>query len=84
MKPLTIRLADEVMSELEKDAETRNTTVSNVVRECIAGYQAKRKKPADTMSLIEDLVGSVGDLPQDMSVNTKQYLKKSGYGSSAR
>ena len=84
MKPLTIRLADEVMSELEKDAETRNTTVSNVVRECIVGYQVKRKKPADTMSLIEDLVGSVGDLPHDMSANTKQYLKKSGYGSSAR
>lgn len=84
MKTVTIRLSDELVNDLEAASAERNVSVSEVVRECIATYGARPQKGSDTLGLISDLIGSVDGLPDDLSARTKDYLKKTGYGSSAR
>jgi len=84
MKSLTVRLPDEVMAQLEAESEQRQVTVSEVVRERIATYQAVPREPLDTLSMIQDLCGSVDGLPKDLSSRTKHYLRKTGYGTSPR
>ena len=49
--------------------------MSDVVRECIVAYKAKRTGSEDTMALVKDLAGSVRGLPKDLSSRTKHYLK---------
>ena len=80
MKSLSIRLPDEIMARLAAESRERNITVSELVRESIAGYRARRKPGAGTLALIQDLVGSVKGLPRDLSARKKHYLKKLGYG----
>ena len=51
----------------------------DVVRERLrsAGRQSKRKS---SLEAIADLIGSVNDLPSDLSSHKKHYLRSTGYG----
>ncbi len=84
MKSLTVRLPDDLMTGITEESVKRNVSLSDVVRESIVEYQAKRTGSGDTMALVRDLAGSVRGLPKDLSSRTKHYLKKARYGKRAR
>ncbi|VAX21624.1 hypothetical protein MNBD_IGNAVI01-1006 [hydrothermal vent metagenome] len=78
-KAITLKLSDVDLNKLNKLAEQRGTTKSNIVREALAEYlsEIEVKSKNSFTDIASDLAGIV-DGPKDLSVN-KKYL--SGYGS---
>lgn len=79
MKTLTVRLPDAMVAEIAAESRERNISRSDVVRERL---EVGRKKggQASTLGEIADLIGSVGGLPADLSVNKKSHLKRAIHG----
>jgi hypothetical protein len=81
MKTLTIRLPDALISQIEGESRRRKLSKSDIVRERLTSAGAARRRRPATFDAIADLIGSVdGDLPTDLSVNKKKYLRATGYG----
>lgn len=81
MKTLTVRLPENLVSDIEAEARLRKVPKSDVVRERLSHAPARPKSgQSNVMDLIGDLVGSVEGLPPDLSARKKHYLKASGYG----
>jgi Ribbon-helix-helix protein, copG family len=80
MKPITVRLPEPLVAEIEAESRGRKCSKSDVVRERL--QQAGRAGPSRSTPLgaIADLVGSVTGLPADLSARKKRYLKTTGYG----
>jgi hypothetical protein len=79
MRSLTVRLPENLVSQIEAESRARKISKSDVVRERLVhsdGANAIRA-PLDAIS---DLIGSVDDLPPDLSARRKTHLKASGYG----
>lgn len=82
MKTLTLRLPDELYGDVEAEARRRNLSKSEVVRERLEsgrGGAGEGLAPA-----LADLVGSIEDLPADLSARKKEYLRATGYGAERR
>jgi Arc/MetJ-type ribon-helix-helix transcriptional regulator len=79
MKTLTVRLPEAVVAQIEAESRRRKLSKSDVVRERLTAGENSRRQPA-LLDAIADLVGSVDQLPQDLSARTKGYLKSTGYG----
>ena len=80
MKTITVRLPEQLVAEIEIESRKRQISKSDVVRErlqLLTGLARHRSAPLEAMA---DLVGSVDDLPADLSERKKAYLKASGYG----
>ncbi len=78
MKSLTVRLPDQLVTEIEAASLKRNCTKSDIVR---ARLQRGTVSASSTrLSGIADLIGSVEGLPADLSARKKRYLKAGGYG----
>jgi Arc/MetJ-type ribon-helix-helix transcriptional regulator len=77
MKTLTVRLPESMASQIEAESRARKITVSDVVRERLAGAAPSRPDP---LAGIADLIGSVDGLPADLSAAKKRYLESTGYG----
>ena len=80
MKTLTVRLPEALVAQLESESRRRNLSKSDVVRERLMKGQGTRKRQPASLDAIADLIGSVDGLPQDLSAQTKRYLKSTGYG----
>jgi Arc/MetJ-type ribon-helix-helix transcriptional regulator len=80
MKSLTVRLPDQLVSQIEAESRERNCAKSDVVRERLERGAEFRSNPSARLNLIADLIGSVDSLPADMSRRRKRYLKTTGYG----
>ena len=77
MKSLTVRLPDQLVTEIEAESRERNCAKSDIVRERLQRGAA----PASIrLNGIADLIGSVDGLPADLSSRKKRYLKATGYG----
>ena len=77
MKSLTVRLPDQLVTEIEAESRERNCAKSDIVRERLQRGAA----PASTrLNGVADLIGSVDGLPADLSSRKKRYLKVTGYG----
>ena len=76
MKPLTVRLPDSLVAQIEAESYARKVTKSDVVRDRLSA--AASGTPPSTYD-IADLIGSVKGLPADLSRNKKKYLR-AGYG----
>lgn len=79
VKPLTVRLPEVLVAEIEAESRRRGHSKSDVVRERLA-FRPGSHQVASTFSAIADLVGSVDGLPEDLSGRTKQALRTTGYG----
>jgi hypothetical protein len=80
MKTLTVRLPDPLVVQIEAESRARRVSKSDVVRERLSAKSTGRPSGAEVLDSIADLIGSVEDLPADLSANTKRYLRSTGYG----
>lgn len=78
-RSLTVRLPEELIHSLDAEARERGASRSDVVRDRLE-MDTARSRSESTFDAIADVVGSVDDLPADMSSRTKHHLKASGYG----
>lgn len=80
MRSLTVRLPDQLVTEIEAESRERNCAKSDVVCERLQRGAGPRSDSSAGLNLIADLVGSVDGLPSDMSGRRKRYLKTTDYG----
>jgi hypothetical protein len=82
MKPVTIKLPEELRVRLQAEADKRGVSLGQVVREAAAAYVAA--SPVQTRlsayDLSKDLCGSLDGGPGDLSTNPK-YLEDLGLDS---
>lgn len=79
MKTLTVRLNDTLAAEIEAESRDRKISRSDVVRERLERAPRWPRRTPPTFAAIADLVGSVvDDLPTDLSVRYKHYLRVTG------
>lgn len=80
MKTLTVRLPETLVADIEAEAEFREISKSNVVRERLQRAKASGRRKSAFLHAIADLIGSVDGLPRDLSTRKKAYLRSTGYG----
>ena len=80
MRSVTVRLPDQLVSEIEAESRERNCAKSDVVRERLQRRAGPASSSSARLNLIADLIGSVDGLPADISGRRKRYLKTTGYG----
>jgi Arc/MetJ-type ribon-helix-helix transcriptional regulator len=79
MRTITVRLPDALAAEIESESQKRGVSKSDVVRERLE--RARRSDEiAPALEGIADLIGSVDELPADVSARKKDYLGHWGYG----
>ena len=79
MKTLTVRLPEPLVADIEAESRGRKISKSDVVRERLKLAPRKRRRNT-SLNTIADLIGSVDNLPTDLSTRKKQYLQDTGYG----
>jgi Arc/MetJ-type ribon-helix-helix transcriptional regulator len=84
MKTITVRLPEPLMAEIETEAQMRQISKSDVVRERLQLAIGPARHRSGPFEAIADLIGSVDGLPSDLSARKKNYLKTTGYGRRAR
>lgn len=78
MKSVTIRLPAKLVDEIEAEACRRKMSKTDIMRERLSQNVNSTKTPP-SLEAIADLIGSIDDLPADLSSRTKEYLR-AGYG----
>jgi predicted transcriptional regulator len=72
MQTISLKLPDELLAELEREAKTRRITKSVLVRESLeAALRGRRRRAASCYDLARDLAGMVKGLPRDLAHNPK-------------
>jgi len=79
MKTLTVRLPEPLVADIEAESRGRKISKSDVVRERLERGPYGRRR-ARSLGIIADLIGSVDDLPIDLSARKKDYLRSTSYG----
>jgi Arc/MetJ-type ribon-helix-helix transcriptional regulator len=79
MKTLTVRLPEPLVADIEAESRGRKISKSDVVRERLELAPRKRRR-TPSLNAIADLIGSVDNLPPDLTARKKQYLQDAGYG----
>lgn len=77
---LTVRLPESLVAQIAAESRARKVSRSVVVRERLETGANRRFQRSAAFRSIEDLIGSVDDLPVDLSARRKSYLAKTGYG----
>jgi hypothetical protein len=78
MKMRSYRLSDKLVDEIEAEARRRKISASDVARERLS-RPVEDETSSPSLDAIADLIGSIDDLPPDLSSRTKEYLR-AGYG----
>ena len=78
-KILTVRLPRELVADIEAESRSRSVSKSDVVRERLGRAPRRHPRPA-ALDAIADLIGSVEDLPSNLSARKKEHLRSTGYG----
>jgi Arc/MetJ-type ribon-helix-helix transcriptional regulator len=79
MKTLTVRLPEPLVADIEAESRGRKISKSDVVRERLE-HAPRKRRPPTSLNAIADLIGSVDNLPTDLTARKKQYLQETGYG----
>jgi Arc/MetJ-type ribon-helix-helix transcriptional regulator len=66
MKTLTVRLPEPLVADIEAESRGRKISKSDVVRERLEIGPRKRRRTA-SLNAIADLIGSVDNLPSDLT-----------------
>lgn len=79
MQTISLKLPDDLLAELEREAKARRVTKSVVIREGLETVLRKRpsRRSATCFDLARDLAGSLKSLPRDLAHNPK-YME--GFG----
>lgn len=79
MRTISLKLPDDLLAELEREAKARRVTKSVLVRQSLVAALRRRPHPrtASCYDLASDLAGSVKGLPRDLATNPK-YME--GFG----
>jgi len=79
MQTISLKLPDDLLAELEREAKARRVTKSAVVRESLETVLRRRsgRGRATCFDLARDLAGSLKGLPHDLANNPK-YME--GFG----
>jgi Arc/MetJ-type ribon-helix-helix transcriptional regulator len=79
VKTISLKLPPHLTKALEKEAKSRRSSKSEIIRDALEKALApqKSKKELSCYDLSRDLVGSVKGAPRDLSVNPK-YME--GFG----
>jgi Arc/MetJ-type ribon-helix-helix transcriptional regulator len=80
MKTLTVRLPEDLIAQIEAESQRRRLSKSDVVRERLTTTRSRENR-STLLDAVADIIGSVDELPSDLSARKKKYLKSSGYGS---
>jgi hypothetical protein len=73
-------LPEPLVAEIEAESRDRKCSKSDVVRERLQRGNRRKSSRSSPLGFIADLIGSVPDLPADLSSRRKHYLKTTGYG----
>jgi hypothetical protein len=73
-------LPEPLVADIEAESRERKISKSDVVRERLEVAPGQRRRRAALLHTIADLIGSVDDLPADLSAQKKSYLRATGYG----
>ena len=73
MRTISLKLPDDLLAELEKEAKARRLTKSGLVRESLEMRLRRRprRSVASCYDLARDLAGSVRGLPPDLARNPR-------------
>lgn len=79
MRTISLKLPDDLLAQLEREAKSRRVSKSAVVRTSLqeALHKPANARAASCYDLARDLAGTVKGLPQDLADNPK-YLD--GFG----
>jgi predicted transcriptional regulator len=78
MRTISLKLPDDLLAELEREARTRRITKSVLVRESVeAALRGRPRRAASCYDLARDLAGTVKGLPRDLAHDPK-YME--GFG----
>jgi len=78
MRTISLKLPDNLLEELEREAKSRRIAKSVVVRESLeAALRGRKRRTASCYDLAQDLAGTVKGLPRDLAHNPK-YMR--GFG----
>ena len=80
MKSLTVRLPDQLATEIEAESRERHCAKSDIVRERLQRTPGLARTSSTRLNGIIDLIGSVDGLPADLSARKKHYLKAKSHG----
>ena len=80
MKTLTVRMPEPLVADIEAESRGRMISKSDVIRERLQVASGSARRQAAPLDVIADLIGSVDDLPADLSACKKQYLRATSYG----
>ena len=80
MKTLTVRLPEDLVAQIEAESRRRQMSKSDVVRERLTATKKPRRERSTLLDAVADLIGSVDQLPPDLSARKKEYLRSTGYG----
>ena len=79
MRTISLKLPDDLLADLEREAKARRVSKSALVRESVESALRHRSSrgAASCYDLARDLAGAVKGLPRDLASNPK-YMK--GFG----
>jgi hypothetical protein len=80
MKTLTVRLPESLVAEIDAESRKRKLSKSDIVRERLHAGPRQGQPRSALLDSIADVIGSVDELPEDLSARRKYYLKSTGYG----
>jgi Arc/MetJ-type ribon-helix-helix transcriptional regulator len=80
MKTLTVRLPEDLIAQIEAESRRRRLSKSDVVRERLTETKRSRGNQSTLLDAVADVIGSVDQLPPDLSARKKKYLRSTGYG----
>jgi hypothetical protein len=79
VQTISLKLPDDLLAHLNREAKARGVTKSSLVRECLE-KTLRQPSPGATAScydLARDLAGTVKGLPKDLADNPK-YMERFG------
>jgi hypothetical protein len=78
MQTISLKLPDDLLAELDREARTRRITKSALVRESLeAALRGQPGRAVSCYDLARDLAGTVKGMPRDLADNPK-YME--GFG----
>jgi hypothetical protein len=77
LQTLTVRLPEELATQIEAESRQRKISKSDVIRERLSLGHSRHQRTA-LLHAISNLIGSVDGLPSDLSTRKKKYLKARG------
>jgi len=79
MQTISLKLPDDLLADLKREAKARRISKSALVRESLEAALRRRPRPspASCYDLARDLAGTIKGLPRDLASNPK-YME--GFG----